>query len=226
MVFVFPVQTSAIVFLHFQGDEILPGQQSYSGVYFPFLPHEDALIAMETIVVPHQELDIMGVDPLVVMTWEESAWYCRHWDVPRISEWNECVDFMWRSTWHKKNNTYLEFIKKCAEDPLIERIVELETYLEEVDEAILSLLPGEGSSSRSTPALFRRSVMASSGSGGPPLSELSDIFRDATMGKEAKMEVARPSPKHARSLNNPQGSIARMGNPMNSNSRDPQTKCA
>ena len=53
---------------------------------------------METIVVPDRELDIMGVDPLAVMAWEESPWYCHHWDVPWISKWNECIDFMWSET--------------------------------------------------------------------------------------------------------------------------------
>ena len=112
----------------------------------------------------------MGVDPLRVMAWEESAWYCQHWDVPRISKWNECIDWMWRCTWHKKNNEHLKFIKGCTKDPLVERIVELE----EADRIILDLLPSPGSSS----------------GGGPPLSDLSDIFRNATLGEEAKLEVA------------------------------------
>ena len=110
--FCFPGSDQCNSFLHFQGDEILSAEQQYLGFYFPSFPHEDALIVMETIVVPDRELDIMGVDPLAVMVWEESVWYCRHWDVSWISKWNECVDFMWRSAWHKKNNSYLDFIKK------------------------------------------------------------------------------------------------------------------
>ena len=108
----FPGSDSHDSFLHFQGDEILSAEQQYLGVYFPFFLHEDVLIAMETITVPDCELDIMGVDPLAVMAWEESAWYCCHWDIPQISKWNKCIDFMWRSAWHKKNNSYLDFIKK------------------------------------------------------------------------------------------------------------------
>ena len=148
--FCFPRSDQRDSFLHFQGDEILPGQQSYLGVYFPFFPHEDALIMMETIVVPDQELDIMAVDPLAVMTWEELAWYCHHWDIPWISEWNECVDYMWRTAWHKKNNDYLAFLKGHAKDALSEQIVELEVDLEEADKIILDLLPSPESSSCST----------------------------------------------------------------------------
>ena len=132
--------------MHFQGDGILSAEQQYLGVYFPFFLREGVLIAMETITVPDCELDIMGVNPLVVMAWEESAWYCHHWDIPWISEWNECINFMWRSAWHKKNDSYLDFIKKRAEDPLIERIIELEVDLEEADKIILDLLPEVGSS--------------------------------------------------------------------------------
>ena len=133
---------------------------------------------------------------------------------------------MWRTTWHKKNDDYLALIKGCAEDPLIERIVELKKDLEEADEIIVDLLPSPGSSGHSTPAIFRWSASASSGSGEPPLSELSDIFRDAAIGEEAKPEVARPSLKRARSPDDPQGSVARMGNPMNGDSGDPQAKRA
>ena len=97
---------------------------------------------------------------------------------------------MWRCAWHKKNNEHLKFIKGCTEDPLLERIVELEVDLEEADGIILDLLPSPGSSSRSTPALFRRSATASSSGGRPPLSDLSDIFRNAILGEEAKPEVA------------------------------------
>ena len=181
---------------------------------------------MEVIVVPAHELDIMGVDPLAVMAWEESTWYCCHWDVPRISKWNKYIDFMWRSTWHKKNDGYLALITGHAEDPLLERIVELEVDLEEADEIILDHLPSPGSSGRSTPALFRRSIMASSGRDEPPLSDLSDLFRDAAMAEEAKLEVAQPSLKHARSEDGPEGSIGRIGNPASSDSSDPQAKCA
>ena len=45
--FCFPGLDQRNSFLHFQGDEILPRQQSFLGVYFPFFPHEDALIVME-----------------------------------------------------------------------------------------------------------------------------------------------------------------------------------
>ena len=76
--FCFPSLDQHNCFLHFQGDEILPRQQSYLGVYFPSFPHETTLFPMETIVVPDRELAIMGVDPLRVQAWEESAWYCRH----------------------------------------------------------------------------------------------------------------------------------------------------
>ena len=216
MAFVFLVRTNVI----------LSVEQQYLGVYLPAFPHEDALIAMETIVVPDCELDIMGVDPLRVMAWEESAWYCRHWDVPRISEWNECIDWMWRCAWHKKNDEYLAFIKGRAEDPLLERIVELEVDLEEADKIILDLLPSAGSSGHSTPALFRQSTTASSGGGGPPLSDLSDIFRDAALGEEAKPEVACPSLKCQRSEDGSQEPNGHMGNPGPSHSSDPGAKCA
>ena len=76
------------------------------------------------------------------------------------------------------------------------------------------------------PTIFRQSVMASSSRGGPPLSDLSDIFRDAAMAEEAKPEVARPSPKCARSEDGLQGSIERMGNPAQIDSSDPREKCA
>ena len=213
-------------FLHFQGDEILSMEQQYLGVYFPSFPHENALIVMEAIVVPDCELDIMGVDPLAVMAWEESVWYCCHWDVPQISEWNECINFMWRSTWHRKNDEYLNFIKGHTKDPLLEWIVELKVDLEEADKIILDLLPSLGSSGRSTPALFRRSIGASSSGGGPPLSDLSDLFRDAAMAEETKLEVASPSSKCERSEDGQEGSIGHMGNPMSSDSSDPQAKCA
>ena len=224
--FCFPSSDQHNSFLHFQGDEILSVEQQYLGVYFPSFPHEDTLIMMETIVVPDRELDIMGVDPLAVMAWEESSRYCQHWDIPWISEWNGCVDFMWRSAWHKKNDEHLKFIKGRAEDRLLNRIFELEADLKEADEIILDLLPSPGSSGRSTPALFRRGVMASSSRSGPPLSDLSDIFRDATMGEKAKLEVARPSPKCQRSEDGPQGPDGHMGNPGPSNSSDPGAKCA
>ena len=76
--------------------------------------------------------------------------------------------------------------------------------------------------------------MASSGEGGPPLSppslpplrNLPDPFRDAIMTEEAKLEVACPSPKCARSVDGPEGSIAHMGNPIGSDSADPRAKRA
>ena len=224
--FCFPGLDQWDSFLHFQGDEVLPSQQGFLGVYFPSFPHETTLIEMETIMVPNRQYDIMGPDPVDVMTWVLSPWYCQHWDVPQTSKWNEAINFMWRTAWHKKNDNYLAILKARAEDPLIERIVELEVDLEEADEIILDLLPSPGSNSCSTPAIFRWSISASSGGGGPPLSELSDLFRDATLGEEAKPEMAPPSPKRARSPDNPQGSVTYMGNPMNGDSGDPRTKFA
>ena len=200
-------------------------QQGCLGVYFPFFPHEMTLIELETNAVPNRQYDIMGPDPMEVMTWALSPWYCQYWDVPQTSEWNKAIDFMWRTAWHKKNDDYLAFIKGCAEDPLIERIVELEVDLEEADKIILDLLPSPGSSSHSTPAIFRRSISESSSGGEPPLSPITDLFRDAALGEEAKPEVAPPSPKRARSLDNPQESVARMGNPTNGDSGDSQAKC-
>ena len=198
-------------FLHFQGNKVLPSQQGYLGVYFPSFPHETMLIKLETNAVPNRQYDIMGPDPMKVMAWALLPWYCQHWDVPWTSEWNEAVDFMWRTTWHKKNDNYLAILKVRAKDPLIERIVELEVDLKEADEIILDLLPSSGSSGHSTPAIFRRSVTESSDGGEPPLSPISDIFRNAALGEEAKPEVASPSPKRARSPDDLQGSIARMG---------------
>ena len=71
--FCFPGSDLHDSFLHCQGDQILSSEQNLLGVYFPFFPHEDALITEETAVVPSQEIDIMGVDPLKVMAWEESC---------------------------------------------------------------------------------------------------------------------------------------------------------
>ena len=133
--FCFPGSDLRNSFLHCQGDEILSSEQNLLGVYFPFFPHEDALITEETAVVPSREIDIMGVDPLKVMAWEESPWFCCHWDVPRITEWNECMDQMWRSAWHKKNDELLKILKQRAEEPLIERILELEEDLEDSNQA-------------------------------------------------------------------------------------------
>ena len=127
---------------------------------------------------------------------------------------------MWRTTWHKKHDDYLAILKGRTEDPLLERIVELEGNLEEADEIILDLLPNPGSSGRSTPAIFRRSEMASSGGGRPPLSDLFDIFRVAAMGEEAKPEVDRPSPKRQRSEDGSQEPSGHMGNPGPSHSSD------
>ena len=101
------------------------------------------------------------------------------------------MDFMWRSTWHKKNDEYLAFIKGHAEDPLLERIVKLEADLEEADKIILNLLPSLGSSERSTPALFRRSVTASSSGGRSPLSNLSD-FQGCHLGRRGQTGGGSP----------------------------------
>ena len=61
--------------------------------------------------------------------WQQIQWYNPLWDVPRISKWNKCVDQMWRSAFHKCMDPYLSILKQCAEDPLIEMIIELEQQL-------------------------------------------------------------------------------------------------
>ena len=63
--------------------------------------------------------------------WQKCQWYNPLWDVPRISEWNECVDQMWRSTFHKCMDPYLSILKQHTEDPLIEMIVELKQQLKD-----------------------------------------------------------------------------------------------
>ena len=80
--FCFPGLDQCDCFLHFQGDEVLPMQQGYLGVYFPSFPHETTLIELETNLVPRRQYDILGPDPKEVMAWALSPWYCQHWDVP------------------------------------------------------------------------------------------------------------------------------------------------
>ena len=63
--------------------------------------------------------------------WQQSQWYNPLWDIPRISEWNKCVDQMWRSAFHKRMDPYLSILKQRTEDPLIETIVELKQQLED-----------------------------------------------------------------------------------------------
>ena len=63
--------------------------------------------------------------------WQKCQWYNPLWDVSRISEWNKCVDQMWRSTLHKRMDPYLSILKQRTEDPLIETIAELEQRLED-----------------------------------------------------------------------------------------------
>ena len=67
--FCFPGSDQCNSFLHCQGDEILSAEQQFLGVYFPFFPHEDALIAMETIDAPDHvsgipKLEIPPKEPL------------------------------------------------------------------------------------------------------------------------------------------------------------------
>ena len=45
------------------------------------------------------------------------------------------MDQMWRSAWHKKNDELLKILKQHTEDPLIERIVELEGDLKDSKQA-------------------------------------------------------------------------------------------
>ena len=117
-------------FIHFQGNEILSGEQQCHGVCFPYFPHADALDEMETILVPNVD-DPTFFDESVNL-WKESQWYNSLWGVPHICEWNKCIDQMWQPTFHKCMDPYLSILKQHAEGPLIERIVELEVDLEEI----------------------------------------------------------------------------------------------
>ena len=83
---------------------------------------------METMLVPNVDSENFAYEHVEI--WQQSQWYNTLWDVPRISEWNECVDQMWRSTFHKHMDPYLSILKQRAEDPLIETIIELEQQLE------------------------------------------------------------------------------------------------
>ena len=64
--------------------------------------------------------------------WQKCQWYNPLWDIHWISEWNKCVDQMWRSTFHKRMDPYLSILKQHGEDPLIEMIVKLEQQLKDM----------------------------------------------------------------------------------------------
>ena len=120
--------------IHFQGNEILSGEQQCYGVYFSLFLHADALDDMETMLVPNVDSPEFSYE--YVDLWQQCQWYNPLWNVPRISEWNKCVDQMWRSAFHKCMDPYLSILKQCAEDPLIEMIVELEQQLEDMVNAV------------------------------------------------------------------------------------------
>ena len=103
-------------FIHFQGDEILSGKQLRYGVYFPLFPHTDVLGDMETMLVP--DVDSPKFSHEYVDLWQQCQWYNPCWDVPHIREWNECVDQMWRTAFHKCMDPYLSILKQHAKDPL------------------------------------------------------------------------------------------------------------
>ena len=84
---------------------------------------------METMLVPNVDNPTFSNESIDL--WKESQWCNPLWDVPWISEWNECMDQMWQSTFHKCMDQYLDILKQCAEDPLIKRIIELEVDLKE-----------------------------------------------------------------------------------------------
>ena len=84
---------------------------------------------METMLVPNIDSENFSYEHVDI--WQQSQWYNPLWDVPWIFEWNECADQMWRSTFHKRMDPYLSILKQCAEDPLLETIVELEQQLRE-----------------------------------------------------------------------------------------------
>ena len=111
-------------FIHFQGDEILSGKQQCYGVYFPLFPHADALDDMETMLVPNVDSPEFSYE--YIDLWQKCQWYNPLWDVPQISEWNECVDQMWQSAFHKHMDPYLSILKQCTKDPLLEMIIKLE----------------------------------------------------------------------------------------------------
>ena len=116
-------------FIHFQGDEILPGEQQHYGVYFPLFPHTNALDDMETMLVPNVDSPEFSYE--YVDLWQKCQWYNPLRDVPWISEWNEYVDQMWRSAFHKRMDPYFSILKQCTEDPLLETIIELEQQLKD-----------------------------------------------------------------------------------------------
>ena len=84
---------------------------------------------METMLVPNVDDPTFSNESIDL--WKESQWYNPLWDVPWISEWNKCMDQMWQSTFHKCMDQYLDILKQCTEDPLIERIIEPEVDLKE-----------------------------------------------------------------------------------------------
>ena len=127
--FCFPGLDSRDCFIHFQGDEILSGEQQRYGVYFPLFPHANALDDMETMLVP--DVDSPEFSYEYVDLWQKCQWYNPLWDVPWISEWNECIDQMWRPALHKHMDPYLSILKQHTEAPLIETIVELKQQLED-----------------------------------------------------------------------------------------------
>ena len=84
---------------------------------------------METMLVPNVNSEDFSYE--YVDAWQQCQWYNPLWDVPWISEWNECIDQMWRSAFHKCMDPYLSILKQRAEDPLLEMIVELEQQLKD-----------------------------------------------------------------------------------------------
>ena len=121
-------------FIHLQGDEILSGEQQHYGVYFPLFPHTDALDDMETMLVPNVDSPEFSYE--YIDLWQQCQWYNPLWDIPHIRKWNECIDQMWRSTFHKHTDPYLSILKQHAKDPLIKTIVELEQQLEDTVKAV------------------------------------------------------------------------------------------
>ena len=79
---------------------------------------------METMLVPNGDSAEFSYE--YIDLWQKCQWYNPLWDVPQISEWNKCIDQMWRSAFHKRMDPYLSILQQRAEDPLLETIVELE----------------------------------------------------------------------------------------------------
>ena len=118
---------------------------------------------METMLVPN--VDDPTFSDKSVDLWKESQWYNPLWDVPHICKWNECMDQMWRSTFHKCMDPYLSILKQHTNDPLIKRIIKLEVNLEE--------------------------AMVSAAHGSPT----PDFIRNAILAEETKPVMAGPSQK-------------------------------